>query len=201
MCWEITDCERAREMEERRNERAKYSWILVGIGKRGEINEEEREQEMKNKRENQREKQWMYLSRSQIINRDPVAWIKRKKGGEQWGMSERKRKHGEKPWGKERVGREKLRKMDWEQTKDEWYMKHEYTICLNPMESFNYTSSFSLFEWSIHAVLANKIKETSSILCHTAFYKIHACAWMVCSYAVCLFCALFYFFTMKTICC
>ncbi len=43
-------------MEERRNERAKYSWILVGIGKRGEINEEEREQEMKNKRDNQREK-------------------------------------------------------------------------------------------------------------------------------------------------
>lgn len=57
MCWEITDCEKAREMEERRNETAKYLWILVGIGKRGEINEEEREQEMKNKRENQREKQ------------------------------------------------------------------------------------------------------------------------------------------------
>ncbi len=47
-------------------------------------------------------------------------------------------------------------------------------MCMNPTESFNYSSSFSLFEWSIHAVLANNIKETSSILCHTALYTTHA---------------------------
>lgn len=29
----------------------------------------------------------MYLSRSQIINRDPVVWIKRMKGGEEREMS------------------------------------------------------------------------------------------------------------------
>ncbi len=37
--------------QERRNERAKYSWILVGIGKRGEINEEERARDEKQERE------------------------------------------------------------------------------------------------------------------------------------------------------
>lgn len=57
MCLKITDCETAREMVERRNERAKYFWVIVGIAKRGEINEEEREQEIKKTRENQREKQ------------------------------------------------------------------------------------------------------------------------------------------------
>lgn len=32
----------------------------------------------------EREWQWMYLSRSQIINRDSVVWIERKRGGK-WG--------------------------------------------------------------------------------------------------------------------
>lgn len=47
MCLKITDSERARKMVERRNERAKYFWVIVGIAKRGEINEEEKEQEIK----------------------------------------------------------------------------------------------------------------------------------------------------------
>lgn len=47
MCLKITDSERAREMAERRNERAKYFWVIVGIAKRGENHEEEREQEIK----------------------------------------------------------------------------------------------------------------------------------------------------------
>lgn len=51
MCLKITDSERARKMVERRNERAKYFWVIVGIAKRGEINEEEKEQEIKKTRE------------------------------------------------------------------------------------------------------------------------------------------------------
>jgi len=58
MCLKVTDSERAREMVEGRNERAEYFWVIMGIAKRGEINEEEREREIKkNKREYQREKQ------------------------------------------------------------------------------------------------------------------------------------------------
>lgn len=47
---------------------------------------------------NERDWQWMYLSRSQIINRDSVVWIERKRGGREreW---ERVRTWGKRDWG------------------------------------------------------------------------------------------------------
>lgn len=92
------------EQKDKRNWKcSEREWVMQGFPKRKPGRERTRETERGKAKwvsesGNERDWQWMYLSRSQIINRDSVVWIERKRGGREreW---ERVRTWGKRDWG------------------------------------------------------------------------------------------------------